>query len=329
MPTILVTGGLGFIGAAYVNHLCATRDGWTVAILDAQFYAAHRGRLAPQARRSVRFIQCTLASWSRILDELQRLDVLEVVHFAANSHVSTSFLNPLEFTTDNLLGTHTLLECCRLYGKLGRIVVVSTDEVYGDSPPDAAPLTEDSALRPNNPYAASKAAADLMAQTYAKCYHLPIVITRSNNVIGPLQHSEKLVPAVMARIRAGQRALVEGDGTQLRAFVYVDDVVAAIDLVRTRGQLGQVYNIAGACEHSVLGLVEAVLAELRPGERLQDWTEFVPDRLYQDKRYFVSAAKLHALGWKPQVSLPEAIARIAQANLHTEPSVTGDSDVTW
>lgn len=334
MPAILVTGGLGFIGAAYVNRLQATREpGWSLAVLDGESYAAEHGRIAPAVRNdpTVHFIHCSLASWSRVLQELQRLDVREVVHFAANTHVSTSFLNPLEFTADNVLGTHTLLECCRVYGKLRRILVVSTDEVYGDSAqgPEAAAFTEDSALRPNNPYAASKAAADLMAQTYGRCYRLPVVVARSNNVIGPQQHREKLVPAVVARIEAGRPALVEGDGLQLRSFLDIEDALAAFETIRTRGELGQVYNVAGACEASVLDVVRAVLRALRPGERLEDWTTFVEDRGYQDRRYLVSAAKLHALGWRPQVGLEETIGRILHArNLQTAPRVTGDSEDT-
>ena len=227
--------------------------------------------------------------------------------------------------------THTLLECCRVYGKLRRILVVSTDEVYGDSAqgPEAAAFTEDSALRPNNPYAASKAAADLMAQTYGRCYRLPVVVARSNNVIGPQQHREKLVPAVVARIEAGRPALVEGDGLQLRSFLDIEDALAAFETIRTRGELGQVYNVAGACEASVLDVVRAVLRALRPGERLEDWTTFVEDRGYQDRRYLVSAAKLHALGWRPQVGLEETIGRILHArNLQTAPRVTGDSEDT-
>lgn len=305
----MVTGGLGFIGSAYVNRLCAQlQPGWTVAVLDAHFYAAQRQRLGAHAR-DVAVVQCSLVSWPRILQELQRLDVRELVHFAANTHVSTSFLNPLEFTADNVQGTHTLLECCRVYGKLSRILVVSTDEVYGDQ--DAEPATEDSPLRPNNPYAASKAAADLMAQTYARCFRMPIVIARSNNVIGPGQHAEKLLPAVVARVRAGLPALVEGDGLQRRSFLYIDDAVDAFEAIRTKGQVGHAYNIAGPREASVLDVVAAVLRALRPGESLRDWTHFVPDRSYQDRRYFISADKIRGLGWTPKVDLAEAIARIA------------------
>ena len=306
MPAVLVTGGLGFIGSAYVNHLCdALPPGWTVAVLDAHNYAAQHRRLT----HAVTLVQCSLASWPRVLQELQRLDVRELVHFAANTHVPTSFLNPLEFTADNVQGTHTLLECCRVYGKLARILVVSTDEVYGDQAHE--PATEETPLRPNNPYAASKAAADLMAQTYARCFGMPILVARCNNVIGPRQHREKLVPAVMARIRAGAPALVEGDGLQLRSFLYVDDAVAAFETIRTKGELGHVYNVAGPREASVLEVVDAVLQALRPGERLQDWTLFVQDRSYQDRRYFICAEKLRRLGWTPQVDLAEAIARIA------------------
>lgn len=319
MPSILVTGGLGFIGASYVNLLHTTRPaGWDIVVLDACFYAANEARLAREVREdpSVHIVQCNLLSWSRILVELSRLEVREVVHFAAYSHVGASFLNPLEFSVDNLLGTQTLLECCRLYGKVERFVMVSTDEVYGESAtaPDAQPFAEDAPLRPTNPYAASKAAAEIMASTYARCYGMPVVVTRGNNVLGPGQHPEKLVPAVISRFEAGERAKVEGDGLQLRSFLYVEDVARAVDLLRLRGAPGETYNIGGREEHSVLDVVRTILEVVHPGAALEDWVEFAPDRPYQDRRYYVTSAKLEALGWSQAVDLREALERIARAS---------------
>lgn len=321
MPSILVTGGLGFIGASYVNLLRSTRPkGWDIVILDAFLYAADNARLAQAVREdeSVHLVQCNLRSWSRILHVLAEYDVRQVVHFAAYSHVGASFLNPLEFTEDNVLGTQCLLECCRLHGgggKLERFVCVSTDEVYGDSAcdDDATPFTEDARLNPTNPYSASKAAAELMARTYGLCFNLPIIVTRGNNVIGPHQHREKLLPAVTACIAAGRRARVEGDGLQRRSFLYVDDVAEAIDIIRLRGAVGETYNVGGAEEHTVLQVVESVLQALRPGTKLEDWVEHVSDRPYQDRRYYVDTSKLHGLGWSQRVQLDDAIGRILAA----------------
>ena len=316
MPAILVTGGLGFIGAGYVNLLHETRPaGWDIVVLDAHCYAADERRLRERVRRdpSVRLLRCNLRSWSRILQVMRAHDVRQVVHFAASSHVSASFSTPLEFTEDNVLGTQSLLECCRLHEpRIERFVCVSTDEVYGDAScePDAAPFDEDAPMNPTNPYSASKAAAEILARTYGLCYGLPVLVTRGNNVIGPQQHPEKLVPAVIQRLAAGQCARVEGDGLQRRSFLYLDDVARAIEAVRCCGAAGAAYNIGGSEEHTVLQVVEAALARLRPGERLADWVEHVADRPYQDRRYFVDTGRLHALGWRPRVGLAEAVGRI-------------------
>lgn len=349
MPAILVTGGLGFIGAGYVKLLRTTRPaGWDIVILDVCSYAADESRLDAEARMddSVHLVQCNLRSWSRILHVLAFHDVRQVVHFAAYSHVGASFLNPLEFTEDNLLGTQCLLECCRLHSnKIERFVCVSTDEVYGDASceADATPFSEDAALNPTNPYSASKAAAEVMARAYGMCFGLPVIVTRGNNVIGPHQHREKLLPSVISSIVAGRKARVEGDGLQRRSFLYLDDVAAAIDTIRIRGVVGEAYNVGGASEHTVLQVLEAALSVLRPGDRIEDWVEHVADRPYQDRRYYVDTAKLHALGWSQRVELKEAIQRIVEAERapraasrglyfskrQTAPSVPGESDTTW
>ena len=320
MPSILVTGGLGFIGAGYVNLLRTTRpEGWDIVILDAFSYAADESRLDKEASRdeSVHLVQCNLRSWSRILHVLTSYDVRQVVHFAAYSHVGASFLNPLEFMEDNVLGTHNLLECCRLHrSKLERFVCVSTDEVYGDAScdEDTTPFTEDAALNPTNPYSASKAAAELIARTYGICFGLPVIVTRGNNVIGSHQHQEKLLPAVISSIVEGRKVRVEGDGLQRRSFLYLEDAVTAIDTVRLHGGVGQIYNIGGGSEHTVLQMVEAALSVLRPGSRIEDWVEYVADRPYQDRRYYVDVAKIHSLGWSQRVELRDAIYRIVTDN---------------
>ncbi len=317
MPALLVTGGLGFIGAAYVELLRDTRPpDWHIVVLDGHFYAADLQRLSPEARAdpTVHVLKSNLLSWSRLLREMERWDVREVVHFAAYSDVSASFENPLEFSADNLLGTQTLLECCRLRPAVSRILVASTDEVYGESElgAAAAPFDEQAPMRPSNPYAASKAAADLMALTYARCFGLPVVVSRGNNVVGPGQHPEKLVPAVAARLGAGEPALVEGDGLQTRGFLHVRDAARAMETLRVCGRVGEAYNVGGEGELSVLDVVRVALAQLRGGGELAGWVRHVPDRPCQDRRYFVDSAKLRALGWRPRFSSVEAV-RLALA----------------
>lgn len=318
MPAILVTGGIGFIGACFVNRLRKTRSpGWDIVILDAFSYAADENRLDADvlADPTIHLVRCNLRSWSRILQLLSSYEVREVVHFAAYSHVGASFLNPLEFTEDNVIGTQCLLECCRMSEiKLDRFICVSTDEVYGDAScaEGTLPFREDDSLNPTNPYSASKAAAELMARTYGHCFGLPVIVTRGNNVIGPNQHCEKLLPAVILSIQNDRKARVEGDGQQRRSFLYIDDVASAIDNIRLHGKINETYNIGGTEEHTVLEVIQTVLNVLKPGSNGADWVDHIPDRPYQDRRYYVDTNKLQALGWKQEVDLEEAVRRIWQ-----------------
>jgi UDP-glucose 4,6-dehydratase len=320
MPALLVTGGLGFIGAAYVNLMCERMAGGQEAdldalvVLDCLTYAGDAARLSQEAAARVTVVRANLRSWSRTLRLLQEHDVIEIVHFAAYSHVGASFDVPGEFVEDNVLGTYTLLECARLYGaRLRRLVHISTDEVYGQSSTgDAArPFNESDALAPTNPYSASKACAEIFASTYWRCHGLPVLVVRPNNTIGPGQHREKLIPAFMHAVREGRRMRVEGSGRQCRSFLFTADVARAVDVVRREGALGEIYNIGGDAEHTVLQVAEAVLRVLRPGEALADWLEFVEDRPFNDQRYYVDRAKLLSLGWSQRVGLEQAIRVIA------------------
>ena len=315
---ILVTGGLGFVGAAYVQCLFDREPSTRIVILDAHTYAADAGRLPERVRSSgrVAVVTCNLRSWSHVLKVLREHDIREIVHFAAQSHVTRSFEDPLEFTEDNVCGTQALLECARLHEPpVRRFVFISTDEVYGDSPlgAGAAAFGEDAAMRPTNPYAASKAGAELLAYAYHRCYNVPVIVTRGNNIYGPGQHPEKLIPRASARLAAGSRVPIEGDGQQLRCFLFVDDAVAAIETVRQLGAVGETYNIGGQAEHSVLEVVEVLGRLLRPTCPAAELVEFVPDRAYNDKRYLVDSQKLRALGWEPRRSLVEGLALVLQA----------------
>lgn len=296
---VLVTGGLGFIGAAFVASLLQDGAEHEVVVLDAGKYAADPARLQPHPR--LRLCHCDLLSWPRVLAEMHKRDVREVVHFAASTHVTASFADPMQAARDNFEATHCLLECCRL-ADVRRLVLMSTDEVYGDGD-DAA--CEEAPLRPSNPYSASKAAADLMAQAYMKSFGLQVVIARSNNVIGPGQHPEKLVPATARRLAAGAPALVEGDGLQTRCFLAVADVVAAVHALR-QAPAG-VYNVASPHERTVLEVVDAIRHLVCPERHLNDCLVFGPDRPSQDRRYAVDGTKLHQLGWAPRVSFLDAL----------------------
>jgi len=234
-----------------------------------------------------------------------------IVHFAAQSHVDNSFERSLDYTYDNVLGTHILLECARLYGRLKRFVHISTDEVYGESQIDGGEKrkTETSVLCPTNPYAASKAAAELIATSYYYSHKLPLVITRGNNVYGPRQYIEKVIPRFIHLLKGNKKCTLHGDGSNLRAFIHVDDVARAVETIMLRGLIGEIYNIGSPIEVSVRDVAIALIGHIKPGENPEDWIEFVEDRKFNDKRYYISDDKLKALGWDSHVPFEEGLER--------------------
>jgi dTDP-glucose 4,6-dehydratase len=307
MP-ILVTGGLGFIGAAYVKHVLATCDE-AVVVLDAEYYAANYLRLPSSNRLTI--LRAKVQGWPQLLCELQQRNIDTVVHFAAASHVTHSFAHPLDFLEDNVVGCQILLECCRIYGHLQCFLLISTDEVYGDG----GPFLEDAELKPTNPYSASKACADIICRTYGRCYGLPMRVVRSNNVVGCGQHREKLVPTAVAAVVAGHRVPIEGSGQQTRCFLHLQDMVQAIEIVRQRGTNNEVYNVGVEREVSVVEVVRIVLEQLRPQACVSDWIQHVPDRPYQDQCYRIDSSKLRALGWYPALQVEDAIRDITSTLL--------------
>ncbi|KAL4439426.1 hypothetical protein ABPG77_008755 [Micractinium sp. CCAP 211/92] len=236
-----------------------------------------------------------------------------VLHFAAQTHVDASFFNSLAFTRDNTYGTHVLLEACRAYGKVRRFIYVSTDEVFGAAEQQAGELPEglpdSESLAPGNPYAAAKAAAELMAAAYCLSYRMPVIITRSNNVYGPGQFPEKLVPKFIMLAARGAKLPVHGSSGGSRAYLYVDDVVQAFDLILHKGEAGQVYHIGCQQQRSALDVATDVCALFRLPAAAH--IVHVPDRAFNDRRCFASDPKLTALGWREQMPWAEGLHRTA------------------
>jgi dTDP-glucose 4,6-dehydratase len=224
-----------------------------------------------------------------------------VVHFAAETHVDRSILDPDAFITTDVYGTFVMLETARQVG-VERFVHVSTDEVYGAIEQGA--FTEESPLRPSSPYAASKAGADLLAQAYARTYGLPVLIVRPSNTFGPRQYPEKLIPFFTVRALHDQPLPLYGDGQQRRDWLYVGDHVRAIDTVLHRGQVGEAYNIAGGNERANIEVSRLILHTLGKPESL---IQFVKDRPAHDRRYALDDSKLRALGWRPEADFETAL----------------------
>jgi UDP-glucose 4,6-dehydratase len=230
------------------------------------------------------------------------------MHFAAQTHVDNSFGNSFAFTHNNIYGTHVLLESAKNNPKLKRFIHVSTDEVYGETPSDAeCGYTEGQILNPTNPYSATKAAAEMLVTAYAHSYKLPVIITRGNNVYGPGQFPEKLIPKFCMRAMRGEKLPVHGEGKAVRSYLYIDDVVEAFDIILHMGKTGETYNIGTKKERSVMEVAEEICKVF--GLNKEETIQFVEDRPFNDCRYFIEDAKLAALGWSEKTRWEDGIKK--------------------
>lgn len=265
--------------------------------------------------RNYKFIKGSILSADLVAYVLQTEQIDTILHFAAQSHVDNSFGNSIAFSQTNILGTHVLLEAARIHGKIKRFVHVSTDEVYGEGATETPAMTEDHVLEPTNPYAASKAGAEFLVKAYQRSFKLPTVITRSNNVYGPQQYPEKLIPKFINQLARGRPVTIHGaSGQHTRNYLYISDVVAAFDVILHRGEIGHVYNIGGSNEVSNRQVALDLLKIMKPnivghGTNHHPLISYVSDRPFNDFRYTIDAAKLRALGWEEKVSWQDGLRR--------------------
>lgn len=256
--SILLTGGAGFIGSNMVQYLIEQYPSYRVIILDKMDYCSSIKDLPIDNSRCI-FIKGDVSSADLVNHILREYSIDTVLHYAAYSHVDNSFGNSISFTANNILGTHILLECCREYGKIQRFIHVSTDEVYGETAYEDNTV-EQSILAPTNPYAASKAGAEHIVISYWKSFKLPIVIVRCNNVYGPRQYHEKVIPKFILALERGDSCTIHGTGSSMRSFIHVHDVVKAFDTVMCEGKIGEIYNIATDHEISMKQLAEQLVS---------------------------------------------------------------------
>ena len=238
-----------------------------------------------------------------------------MVNFAAQSHVQTSFDDSLQYTRDNIVGTHNLLEVTRLHCPLlQKFIHVSTDEVYGESMLDVNEKhkTEHSVLCPTNPYAATKASAELIAQSYNHSFSMPIVITRGNNVYGPCQYPEKVVPRFIEQLKAGNPVTIQGDGSCVRAFLHAKDTATAFQCILERGRVGEIYNIGcdEGMEYSIRQVAEMLIKMIHGTDEYDKWITYIEDRPFNDQRYYISNEKLRDLGWDITVSFEDGLMNL-------------------
>ena len=292
---ILVTGGCGFIGSNFINHYLIKNEDDKIYNIDCLYYCSSEKNVNPNPR--YKFIKGDITSKDLVSHILEEYAIDIIIHFAAQSHVDNSFESSLQYTRDNVLGTHTLLQAAKEYGRLTRFIHFSTDEVYGEVDRDHPGCTEYALLNPTNPYAATKAAAEFIVRSYFHSFKLPTIIVRCNNVYGPNQYPEKLIPKFIKLLKEGQKMTIHGKGETRRNFIWTEDVNTALDAILTRGVVNEIYNIGTTQEFSVMEVAKLLVELLTVDKVLENHCVYVEDRPFNDSRYAVDTSALAALGW--------------------------------
>jgi dTDP-glucose 4,6-dehydratase len=318
---LLVTGSAGFIGTNFVYHFLKEYPQNTLIGLDKLTYAGNIENfeeLTPNEQLRFTFIKGDITDSDLIDSTLKEYQIDRIIHFAAESHVDRSITDPHTFIVNNVLGTHTLLDCAKRYWSMNnewqagvKFLQVSTDEVYGSLGPSGY-FTEKTPLTPNSPYSASKASADLMVRAYYKTFNMPVLISRCSNNYGPFQYPEKLIPLIIHKALNHQKIPVYGDGKQIRDWLYVKDHCNALDMILQKGVAGEVYNIGGHNEMDNITVVEKIIKILqeKTGDKEINGSliDFVSDRPGHDRRYGIDPTKIgKEVGWVPSIPFEHGI----------------------
>lgn len=342
---ILLTGAAGFIASHVTSRLIKNYPNYKIVALDKLDYCSSFKNLQSCLNSSnFIFVKGDIGCADLVNYLLVAEDIDTIMHFAAQTHVDNSFGNSFEFTTNNIYGTHVLLEACKVTGRVKRFIHVSTDEVYGETDLETdIGNPEASQLLPTNPYSATKAGAEMLVMAYNRSYGLPTITTRGNNVYGPNQYPEKLIPKFILLAMKGEKLPIHGNGSNVRSYLYCEDVAEAFDVILHKGVIGHVYNIGTQKERGVLDVAEDIckLFGLDPKEAIS----FVQDRPFNDQRYFLDDQKLKKLGWDERTSWEDGLKMTMEwytknpnwwgdvsSALHPHPGVsmiTQSSDDAW
>lgn len=329
MKTYLVTGGAGFIGSNYIQFMFRKYgDEIRIINVDALTYAGNLENLIEVANRdNYTFVKADITDKDAIMEIFRNNDIDRVVHFAAESHVDRSILNPEVFVKTNVLGTAVMLNCAKAAWELPdgtfqpgkKFLHVSTDEVYGSLEDENSYFYETTPYAPHSPYSASKASSDMLVKAYIDTYHFPANITNCSNNYGPYQFPEKLIPLIINNALQGKKLPVYGDGKNVRDWLYVDDHAKAIDMVQEQGHLGETYNIGGHNEKQNIEIIhiiiETLLEMLSPEDPRRnlvskDLITYVADRKGHDRRYAIAPDKIKAeVGWEPETMFKDGIRK--------------------
>ncbi|MBX3568076.1 MAG: GDP-mannose 4,6-dehydratase [Rhizobiaceae bacterium] len=329
MNRICITGGAGFVASHLTEHFCEQYPNSEIIVVDKIGYASRLAYLTGVLRSGqVRLVEGCICDAALMRGALKGVDL--VVHAAAESHVDNSYRNAAPFIDSNVTGTVTMLQAAIDNG-VGLFFHVSTDEVYGGSADRL--FTDEDALNPTNPYAASKASAEMFVHCYAKSYGLPTLVSRANNIFGTRQYPEKLIPKLICDALRGRKFQIHGDGSARRAFLHVDDFCSAVTTLISRGERGRIYNIPALREYSVVEVVDLVAGVI--GISRDHLAGFGPDRPHNDSRYGVVGEKITALGWRPTRLLENELAAIvdwyrANTDLYfDEPPRSAGKPILW
>lgn len=303
---LFLTGALGFAGKHYYKNY---KNEWDkIIVYDKGTYASDLSFFKKYKRKKDKLVKGDVCDFKKLFKSIPSKSY--VIHFAAESHVDNSFSTSLIFTKTNSLGTHTLLEVCRLK-KNKKITIISTDEVYGET--RNIKKNEKSILEPTNPYSASKTSADIISQTYFKCYKMPISIVRANNLYGDYQYIEKIIPATVNAINKGKKLTIHGKGANIRNFLHVDDFASAVQIITLKSKSGEIFNVKGKFKIKIIDLIKK-LSKIAD-KKISKFSKFVKDRPFNDFTYNISDKKIKKLGWKEKRSFNKEIVKILKNNL--------------
>jgi len=306
---ILITGAAGFIASHVANRLIRNYPDYKIVVLDKLDYCSNLKNLFPsKASKNFKFVKGDIASADLVNYLLITEGIDTIMHFAAQTHVDNSFGNSFEFTKNNIYGTHVLLEACKVTGQIKRFIHVSTDEVYGETEAEAIVGNhEASQLLPTNPYSATKAGAEMLVMAYGRSYGLPCITTRGNNVYGPNQFPEKLIPKFILLAMQGKPLPIHGDGSNVRSYLYCEDVAEAFECVLHKGVVGHVYNIGTKKERRVIDVAKDICELFNLDYKKS--IKMVDNRPFNDQRYFLDDKKLIELGWQERTAWVDGLQK--------------------
>ena len=304
---ILITGGAGFIASHVIILLVKKYPNLKIINFDRVDYCSCLENLDEiKDYPNYKFVKGNICSSDLVNFVILTENIDTIMHFAAQTHVDNSFGNSFQFTQNNIMGTHVLLESAK-NANIRRFIHVSTDEVYGEQLPDQLAMVENQVLEPTNPYAATKAGAEFLVKSYQRSFGLPVIITRGNNVYGPHQYPEKLIPKFINQLMRGRKVTLHGTGENKRNFLFVEDVARAFEIILFKAIVGEIYNIGGSHEYTNIEVANQLINLSGYGDRIEEMLTFVEDRAFNDFRYNIDSTRLRELGWKEEVTWEDGL----------------------